>query len=870
MQPGVIYRLEWNTVPSVLSASVTVPAMAMVVDILDTETLIDDADTPTVISLTPSGTPLVIRIINNDRDKFSPIRAKQAVIQFISDRTQFQEVTTFTDSSDNRWKVEITADGNPVFYGFLMLPDSNQLFLPDPNVVQLTASDHLGALRDIPLTKEDESNPLGKYKVGELIAMCLKKTGLELDIVVVNNLRAGSGSISPPEVLFMTESGQPKLRLVDPFAPFFYAGQIINVTGTVSNNTTFHVTNVVANGTDIEAYVSETPSGESALAATLSDDASSGHFYDKVWLDIKSFEKEIGLSEYCYTILEKILGEDCFLSQWQGKWYIMRVDEYDGNPIYPATFNSDGVFQQFEASTNFNKSIGASEVRRFANADQLLEFDRPNWFIKEEFEYEPPAEIPDNSDYSRGDETSRVVESGYTAYNLDQWGIGNLWGSAETLPDIDAVILRKFNTLGDEIERFIMLTQPSGTTGAFNYIRSSAIPVGFNDKLVINFDVSAMTNPSGDGTLQIAFFVLYAFDGTIYIANPTDTSTTWLSEDPQPPLMWHTTDAQLSLFRTGLNLAFHDSGTNVTVKTDWQTCSVTLPSVPKDGELRLFFFAGNQSGSSFDNVKLRYQNIQIEYRPYIGGSWQKYSGDSDKVQRSQTGFLAKREKTVSVRDSQKPLFKGAFFTISNTRQLHSGSVTFASPNALSISGYKVNSYFKGQRIIVTGTNAGTYVVSAVTYHVIGNTTEIDTEEQTISTVTESATISEYIYRLTSRWYTAAPFYTSDPPASIGSPPDLTYLHPYGYIQAYSVWNQYRNANRIISGGVLGLGSMWCDAFHKISLTDTNPNTDNRYFMLISFEQNWKTALWSGVFVEDYRTDIGKIYSDEHEFKYTQE
>lgn len=873
MQPGIIYRLSWNTVESQTSTSattsVTIPAMAMVVDILDTETLIDDADTPVVFDLTPTGSPLIIRIINNDRDKFSPIRAKQATIQFISDKSQFQDVTTFTDSSDNRWSVQITADGNPVFYGFLMLPDSSMPFQPDPNVVQLTASDHLGSLKDLPLTKDDGTNPIGKFKIGELIAMCLKKTGLELDIVVINNLRAGSGSVSPTETIFTAPVGTNEIRVSSTYGAFFYPGQIINVTGTVNNNTTYHVVTVTDDGSTVFVTVSDTVSTpESSFSTTLTDDASSGHFYDKVWLDIKTFEQEIGVSEFCYTVLEKILGEDCFLSQWQGKWYIARVDEYDNHSIYPATFNSDGIFQSFDAHTSYSKSIGAAEVRRFANADQLLEFDRPNNFIKNTYRYLTPAEIPDNADYSRGDVTTRVTETGYTAYNLDQWGIGNLWGSAETLPDIDAVILRSFNTLGDETSRFIMLTQPSGLTGAFNYIRSSAIPVGFNDKINVSFDVSAMTNPSGDGILQVCFIVLYAFDGTVYIQNPTNTSTTWLNDDTQPPLTWHTTDAQLSLFRTGLNLAFHDSGSNVTVKTDWQSCSIECTSVPKDGELRLYFFAGNQNPGSFDDIKLRYQNLKVEYRPYIGGSYQKYTGNYDKVQRSDTGFLSKREKEVSVQDSQKPLFKGAFFIISNTRLLHSGSITFAAPNTMSVSGYKVNSYSKGQRIIITGTNAGVYTVSSVTYHIIGNTTEIDVEEQTITTVTESATISEYIWRLTTQWYSAAPNYTADPPASIGFPASLSDLHSYSYIQSYSVWNQYKNANRIISGGVLGLGSMWCDAFDKISLTDNNPNTNNRYFMLLSFEQNWKTALWSGVFIEDYRTDLGRDTTSSHEFKYT--
>jgi hypothetical protein len=863
MKPGVIYRLKWNTVQSIVSSSISIPAQVMIVDIKDTLTLIPDGDTENIISLTPSGNPLVIKVINNDRDKFSPVRAKQAIIQFESNKSAYQDVTTFSDSSDNRWRVSITADGNTVFEGFLMLPDSSMPFQPDPNLVQLTASDHLGVLKDLPLVTDDDSNPVGKLRIAELIALCLKQTGLSLNIVVVNNLRAGSGKISPPEVIFGTFSSIPQIRVTHIYGGFFYVGQIITVTGTVSNNTTFNVKSVSDDGSTTYVTVLETiSSGESSLTATLTDSLSNYHFYDGVYLDAKTFEAEIGKSEFCYSVLEKILGEDCFLSQWKGSWYIMRADEYDGNPIYPATFDKDGKFVSFGAHTTFNKSIGASEIRRFAKADQLLEFDRPNNFIKETFNFLTPLEIPDNVDYSRGAVTTRVSSAGYTAYNLDEWGIGNLWGSAETVPDIDAVILRAFNTLGDETERFILLTMPGPTTGAFNYIRSSAIPSGNQDKFTFNFEVSALETNSGDGTIQICFVVLFGYNGVIYIVNTVDPVATWNNTDPQPPLTWKITDAQLSLFRSGLYWALLPGQD----KREWQSCIIELPPLPTDGDLRIYLFAGNQSASSFDNLNIRYQNLRVEYRAKIGGSYQKYTGDYNKIQRTTTGFLAKREKDVSIQDSQKPLFKGSFLFVSNTRLLFSGTVTFAAPNSISISGYKVNSYYKGQYLIITGTNSGVFRVVSVTYHLIGNTTEIIVKE-TISTVTESATLSEYIFRLTDRWYSAAPFYNADPPTSNGSPPSPDYLHPYGYIQAYSVWNQYKNANRIFSGAVLGLGSMWCDVFDKISLTDADTNTNNRYFMLISFEQNWKTALWSGVFIEDYNTVIPKDYSSPHEFKY---
>jgi hypothetical protein len=848
--------MQWNTVPSVMSASMTVPAQAMVVNIYDTETLIPDVDTPLVILLQADANPLVVRVINNDEDKFSPIRAKQAVIQFKSDSPQFQDSLTFADSIDNRWYVEITADGVYVFKGFLMLTDSQQDHFPDPNTVVLTASDHLALLKDIPLTTDAFANPIGKYRIAELIALPLKKTGLLLDIVVINNLRHGSGELT----IGCTFNNPNTITGFVPDTSFFYPGQRIIISSTSANN----MTTTVVSKTETTITVDDTLTTDFEPAAVFSDATSVPHFYDAIYLDAKSYEQEIGLSENCYTVLEKILGEDCFLTQWLGKWYIMRVDEYDGNPIYAATFNSDGDFISFDTPTSFSKSIGATETRRLANADALRRYDRPLGYIKESFEFVYPQEIPDNVDYSRGDVITRIVESGYTAYNLDDWDIGNLWGSAEALPTIDACILRAFNEFGDETQRFILIKKPSSATPN-QYIRSSPIPVGVNDKIKFSFDVSALHDTSGDGSNLVCMIVLYGTDDTVRVLVPLNSTTFWDNTLGEIPTAWRLSNTEISLFRDGLHWSIFDDADHPD-KTEWVSCEMVAPSVPVAGNIRIYLFAANQLAGTYDDFDIRYQNLSFEYRPYIGGSYQKYKGDYNKVSLGSMGYNAKREKDVFIQDSAKPLFKGSMFFISNTRLLFTGSITFAAPDSINISGYKMSSFFVNQRLVITGTNAGVYKVVSKTYHIIGNTTEILVEEA-ITTVTESATISEYLFALTARWYTAAPFYTAPPPASIGSPPDTTYTHPYGYIQAFSVWNQYRNANRILSTSVLGLGSMWVDALDKISLTDNNPHVNDRYFMLISFEQNWKTALWSGVFVEDYSTVIPKVYDDDHEFKY---
>lgn len=851
MQPGIIYRLSWNTVETIsTNPANNIPPMAMVIDIKDTETLIPDADTPVIISLTPSGSPLVIKIINNDRDKFSPIRAKQAVIQFMSNKAAFQDVTTFSDSSDNRWKVDITADGNPVFYGFLMLPDSSMPFLPDPNLVVLTASDHLGVLKDLPLQTDAGANPSGKFRIAELIALCLKKTGLTLDIVVINNLRHGSGSIQSGagEVQFVTNTGLAEMVINAADIGFFYPGQQITITGTPTNDGTY---TVLSAGALLVGFVflSGTVNTETAPGiVTFTDTTSAGHFYDKIYLDVKTFEQEIGISEFCYSVLEKILGEDCFLSQWKGKWYIMRVDEYDGNPIYPATFNSDGVFQSFDTPTNFNKSIGAIEVRRFANANQLLEFDRPNNFIKETFRFDYPQEILCNLSLARGTHNATLTTTSYEALNPECWVFEKNYPPIPPPSTGGAILV--FTVSGVETARYLHIF--ASAVNSYLYFRSEdRIPIQVSDKFKFSVDWKYDNNPGGSGHYRypVAQLRLYGDNGTNWTLNAVagynsvDPRTYWIQSN--------------SAWATNNRFLYQEGELNQDDLSQWVTASFESAPAPVTGRLEIFLMHNQNTDARGKD----FAALSFDYIPYLQGTYAILKGDYNKVQRSATGFLAKRDKDVFIQDCLKQLFKGALLFRSSTRSIFTGNITFVAPDFFSFdlaSGYKNYLFYPGQEITVTGTNAGTYKVVSVFYHIIGDYTDVHVQETFVNAM-ESVTISEIVYALTTQWYNAAL-------VALGAPA-LTALHPYGYHQAFSVWNQYRNANRILSGGVLGLGSMWCDALDKVSLTDSNPNTDNRYFMLISFEQNWKTALWSGVFIEDYRTDIGKIYTDTEEFKY---
>jgi hypothetical protein len=167
-------------------------------DIYDRSLVVDDA--ATVLQIDVAGHDSVVKIatVDNNEDKFTPIKALQATIEFLSDGSV--SASTFaeapipsggTDPGDPRWYVEIYLNdtANSIFKGFLNLSDCSEPFLPHPNVVTLTASDGLGTLKDKELKTFEDATPRGYYRIADYISWCLRKTGQQLPLNVVYNIR---------------------------------------------------------------------------------------------------------------------------------------------------------------------------------------------------------------------------------------------------------------------------------------------------------------------------------------------------------------------------------------------------------------------------------------------------------------------------------------------------------------------------------------------------------------------------------------------------------------------------------------------------------------------------------------------------------
>jgi hypothetical protein len=686
----------------------------------------DDTIAWKVVELDGSGDPFRTSTIDNGEDKFTGIKPTQAIIKFIS--TDSVNVATFADSpidtaaggvdpGDPRWYVDAylntPASGNFIFKGFLNLDDCSEAFMPLKNEVVLVANDGLGGLKNIPLVKPDGTNPTGWNRIADYLAWALQKTGLELNLNAVFNIR--------------------------------------------------------------EKYLG------------------TSHFFDAIYLHAKTFEDQIGTCVSCFDVIERILGEEAFLTQRGGQWWIVRVDELgNGNGFYRAIFNSDGVLQSIENAVFFVKLIEKDTTGIFFSQEATtVNLLRPHKSIQETYNFDYPQEIIDNIDFSRmgslyltldmSNETVDGVSYYVRKYHLIDWVLENAGGGANQITSYFKKLFQDSN-LTYEKERYLVLTD--GQT-IQHWDKSNPIEIHKNDKIEISLDRRLPVRWGGSIDIAETFAQvrLYGDDGTFWTFGQA-------IDSPDAEGRWKLTNSTFTAPPVSYIDAFYNTAD--IQNNQWQSVSAKSAPAPVSGKVYILLLAAHLE-SPYRTRETHFSNIRFTYIPYINGSYSKYTSYYYKIFRNEN-ILNKREKQVYISDGFKKLFKGG---------LHKQDGL----------GFAIANLFYAWNDIHT------------------------------------------------------------------SSPGDEFCHPYAHIQAFDVWNQYRNTLRKFQATLQGLGYGSTDQsgsflaypslIHRYYLQDTNDNTNDRYFMLLSFDIDWKTCEWTGTLIECYNTAIGKHYDDNLETKYIQ-
>jgi hypothetical protein len=785
MKYGIAYRIKFKNAER--NADQTLNNQVVTVMIYDRSLLIDDAATETITDLVASSDPLHISTVDNSEDKFTPIKALQATIAFLSDDTY--NLSTFadapiptggTDPGDPRWEVKITISDRVIFTGFLNIDDCSSPFMPAPEVVVLTANDGLGTLKNKPLTDFSDITPRNYNKIIDYLAWCLSKTGQNLNINCLFNIREANNK--------------------------------------------------------------------------------GKHFFESCYLWAKTFEEEIGTCEDCYSVIEKILGEEAFLTQRNGEWWIIRIDDLgDENTRYISTFDSKGVLVN-EWTSDHAKTIQRGTEIYFSQESTDVATKRPHEFVKETYPFEYPREIVDNIDFSRDDETpyftENFTEDGVAKirkrYKITDWKLKAGSENNASTPIVTAYIERIFE--GEyEKERYAVLEKRVHSSAPLQYIESNPIAVGEKDKFNFNVDVALkddIPNKSMNYGVQI---MLYADDGSKWVYG-TDRAGV--------------RDYKWAVYNEGVGdgdlvILIQINTDNVDEKT-FQSISRELEPCPKDGDIVIRLY-------DWYNSDIKFQNLSFDYTPFINGSYAKYSALYHKVSRD-IKYTSVRDEDVKISDGIKKLFKGALFT-ANYFGLFTATAQFVELFGgyyIVFTGNYQSSLTSTQTIRINGStlNDGSYNILEVQYS--GTYTTIKVNNRVVPE-TISVNVDRVRFALTDQFYNYQVY-----PASV--PTDA--VHRYAHIQAFDVWNQHRNTLRkfdftaqgLTSGAVDGQGM--ADLPHlmyRYTLGDTSNHTTNRFFMLLNFDWDLRLCEWTGSFIEVYKTDVGKYYDDTDnlEIKYVQ-
>jgi len=522
--------------------------------------------------------PIVIEVVDNDEDKYTPIRSKQLQIQIHS--SSDIDISTFSSGGDNRWYVEYAIGDTDqiVFSGFLSISDLRMTFQANPNVITMIATDGLGFLKDIPISDVDGVDFSNENKLIDYIAGALVKTGLQLQITTEMNIR------------------------------------------------------------------------EVDYAADMD-----GHFYNTLYVDALTFEKSVSEFEDCYTVLEKILGEMCELTQEKNRWYIRRIHEIEGNTSHPrlmAVYGYTGDFLENLEDTEFDKEIG-SDMSVYdmhpMNEDTEIFTIRPYKSVRHNYNYDTPQEMPCNSEFIRGDVIDDSDPLDIT-YELDCWTLREgVPGHYGTVDGTTATIHRIFNDVGYEEEKYIVLTPrttfETSSIDDVTYIESQPIPIEEKDKFTASIDFRLATDvASGTSEARVFRFVLHGSDNSWWI----------LGEDV-------TGDGVAKWFNTSnwtVNTAQGETIIDFNLDdTEWRTISWEAAPAPVSGDLYIWINQLNQLNDASDDVAIWFNNLNFTYVPFINGSYRAYEGQYH-ISEQDEDYKAIREKEVFISDAPKKLFKG--------------------------------------------------------------------------------------------------------------------------------------------------------------------------------------------------------------------
>lgn len=579
-----------------------------------------------------------------------------------------------------------------------------------------------------------------------------------------------------------------------------------------------------------------------------------GHFFNYCYLDARTFEGDNpGTMITAREVLDRILY-GCFITQYSGLWLILSIDEMQGDAEYIIfSVTPEGIFSLASAS-EYEKQIGDGLSMSWMNDDALISSERPVKKLDLKRIYEYFKEIPCNVDFERGTGSDPTgAEDETIDFTPECWdflreGTDNV--DLDTAPFGGSVgVLRKKYVFSYEKERYLVIKQAGGFR---HYFKSEGIRMGLLSKIDLGVNYRYNTNGSDpSATINLIHIRLVGDSGQLYDLNLSagETESAWSTKDATDPVF----DDTIQDTRDPHHF------------TDWKSFSFTTAPVPEEGILYIRLLQALASPT-----EINFNGLTVNYIPQINGTYAKFTGESHIITQD-IGTRAKRENELFIGSGPDANIKGVLQKRGTDREIFADTVTFGNSQQFELTGdhrAALRSYI-GQIVIIAGSSLNDQETTLVSlnYSIIGNTTQVFFSGTTVIETSVAITLSVATFELAELFYAGQ--------VLPDGPPEDAYSKPYGENIAFNIWNQYNRIMRKFEGTVDGIethifaGDSPPHFIHRYRLTDGNPNTGSRVFMLLHFSQNLHLCEWAVMLHEVHDPSKGKQYLN-HNFKYLTE
>lgn len=570
-----------------------------------------------------------------------------------------------------------------------------------------------------------------------------------------------------------------------------------------------------------------------------------GHFFQHEYLDARTLEGDnVGTMINADEVISRLLF-GCFITQYNGRWWIIRIDEMQYDTVYNLTLiDEDGNFSD-NSGNNYIKFIGAVLPLSWMNDDTNVITERGLKRLDLIRHYDYFKEIPCNVDFERGvgdvstGAASETIDSDPECWTYLREGASNVDLDSQPYPG-SLGKLRKLYELDYEKDRKLVSQQAGGFR---HYFKSQGIEMDANSRLSISVNYW-FDSDIGSATINVMHIRLVGNDGNLYdLEYLSGARNQWVQKVASDPVFDQTIQEAVD---TAIDMR------------DNHVFSFETASVPVEG--RLYIRLLNTLASPLTRF---FSGLKVDYVPLINGSVNKYTSERHTIEQ-EGDYKAKREDTIYVGSGPGRNVKGCLLKRGDNLEIFSGNVSFGASGQFEISGDKrpVFSPYLGERIIIEGSasNDQEVVITSITYSIIGNITTVFTDGTTTTELSVAITVGAATYVKSELFYNAT--------VLPDGPFEDAQSKPYGEMVAFDIWNQYNRVMRKFEGTVDGLNSndQVPHLIQKYVLTDPNANTGSRAFMVLHFTQDIHMCSMDIFLHEVHNPDNGKSYTG-HSFKY---